>query len=127
MKFTALALLAGLASAEDCEWIWEECSWMHYRDPCEGEEAETDCGWIYWDDWNLEEFWVTCDEFETWDWCDPVCDNEYTWEECSGSDYREPCDWEVSEGDCGWFYWDDVNEEDYWVSCDDFAEWEECW
>ena len=52
----------------DSEWIWEECSWMYYRDPCEG-EGDTECGWVYWDDWNYEEFWVDCDEFASWDWC----------------------------------------------------------
>ena len=61
----------------DCtEWIWEECSWMYYRHYCVDENnwpeygVEDDCGWFYWDDWNLEEFFVTCDEFDNeWTWC----------------------------------------------------------
>ena len=52
----------------DNEWIWEDCSWMWYRNACEG-EGDTDCGWIYWDDWWQEEFWVDCDEFYSWSWC----------------------------------------------------------
>ena len=50
------------------EWIWEDCSEMWYRDACE-HERETECGWIYWDDWEETEFWVSCEEFAEWDWC----------------------------------------------------------
>ena len=66
----ALALTAAAASACANEWIWEECSWSWYRDFCEGESlADGDCGWIYYDEWNLEEFWVSCEEFDDWWWC----------------------------------------------------------
>ena len=68
MRLT-LALLAVGATACDNKWIWEECSWNWYRDPCNYEIETGDCGWIYWDDWNQEEFWVSCDEFAEWDWC----------------------------------------------------------
>ena len=67
MKSAIAALLVAGATACDNEWIWEECSWMYYRHVC---DYETDCaGWKYWDDWNLEEFCVTVDEFNDWDWC----------------------------------------------------------
>ena len=68
MKSAIAALIASAVTACDNEWIWEECSWMWYRDGCDGEVAG--CGWIYWDDWNLEEFTVTCDEFDDWWWCE---------------------------------------------------------
>ena len=47
---------------------------MYYRHFCEDGGAEDgvigDCGWFYWDDWNWEEFFVTCDEFDkAWTWC----------------------------------------------------------
>ena len=47
---------------------------MYYRHFCEDGGAEDgvkgDCGWFYWDDWNWEEFFVTCDEFDNeWTWC----------------------------------------------------------
>ena len=64
----AALIIAASANACDNEWIWEDCSWMWYRDPCEG-EGDTECGWVYWDDWWQEEFWVDCDEFWSWDWC----------------------------------------------------------
>ena len=84
IKFAVGAIaLASVASATavkdddeiDCTlWVWEECSWMYYRHFCgDGYSAEDgvigDCGWFYWDDWNLEEFFVTCDEFNEWSWC----------------------------------------------------------
>jgi hypothetical protein len=34
----------------DNEWFWEECSSMYWRHPCDWEN-DTDCGWVYWDDW----------------------------------------------------------------------------
>ena len=72
MKSTIAALIVAGASACDNEWFWEECSWMYFRYPCEGEFEGDDgdeCGWIYWDDWLLEEFEVTCNEFDDWWWC----------------------------------------------------------
>ena len=73
MKSTIAALIVAGASACANEWIWEECSWMYYRYPCADEYIHGDdgdgCGWFYWDDWNLEEFEVTCGEVEDWSWC----------------------------------------------------------
>jgi len=51
----------------DCysDWIWEECSELYYySDYCTG-----DCGWWYWDDSNYEDYWVSCDDFDTWTYC----------------------------------------------------------
>ena len=63
----AALIIAASANACDNEWIWEECSQMYYRDCCDNECYEE--GWVYWDDWNLEEFEVTVDEFAGWSWC----------------------------------------------------------
>ena len=81
MKSAIAALIASSVSACANEWIWEECSQSWYRDPCIGEFTDTycdcaggydkdTCGWIYYDDWNLEEFQVTCSEFDDWWWCE---------------------------------------------------------
>ena len=120
----------------DNEWIWEECSWMYYRSPCEG-EGDTDCGWVYWDDWSFSEFWVDCDEFNSWDSCNgnwddweddtyQWCDNEWIWEDCSQMEYRNTCDFEDWGSDCGWVYWDDWSWTEFFVTCDDFSTWESC-
>ena len=113
----------------DCwgDYIWEECSWSYYQvDYC-----TDDCGWWYSpyldDDWS-DDYWVTCDEFADWWWChDTVeyCDNEWVWEDCSWMWYRSACDGE-GDTDCGWVYWDDWNQEEFWVTCDEFAEWWWC-
>ena len=135
MKFAITALLAAAATACDNEWIWEECSWMYYRDPCEGEGTLGE-GWVYWDDWNLEEFWVTDDEFAEWDWCwedddedddwedweEDTCLDDWLFDECWEEWYRWPCE---GEGEGGWVHWNDDLWEEYWVTEDDwFAE---CW
>ena len=82
---------------------------MYYREACDYEDwMETDCGYVY---WTMEkgEFWVTCDEFLSWDYCRvddfADCDKEYLYEECSESEYRVACDGE-EESICGWFYLD---------------------
>ena len=121
MKSIAAICLAATASA--CDWIWEECSWMWYRDLCDGEEGETDCGWVYWDDWTYEEFWVTCDEFADWYWCtgeveEDDCDYEWYWDDCYEEWYQYDC-----YSDDGWWHWDDWSETTYWVSYDDWAWW----
>ena len=54
------------------------------------------------------------------DWCD------WEWEECSQMDWRWPCDDEETPTDCGYWYWDDWNWEEFWVTCDEFSTWEEC-
>ena len=73
MKSAIAALIASSASACANEWMWEQCSQSWWRDACEGEnvmfDAE-DCGYVYWDDWDLEEYWVTCAEFDGWWWCE---------------------------------------------------------
>ena len=53
-------------------------------------------------------------------------DCDWVYEDCSDSLYREPCDDEVTTEE-GWWYKDDEDSEEYWVSAEDFAEWEECW
>jgi len=53
-----------------------------------------------------------------------ACD-DWTWEECSEMYYRNLCDGECN-GD-GWMYWDDIWEEGYCVSVDEFASWDWCW
>ena len=131
MKF-ALTLLASLVSA-DCDWIWEDCSSAWYRYNCDGENGDTDCGWWYWDEWNYDEYWVTCDDFACWEGCNggvscdvAVCDNEWIWEECSWMYYRDPCEGE-GDTECGWVYWDDWWQEEFWVDCDEFWSWDWCW
>ena len=69
---------------------------MEYRDPCE-DEGELGSGWFYWDDMSdPSEFWVSAEEFATWEWCQggEWCDNEWFWEDCSGMEWRDPCEWE---------------------------------
>ena len=119
---------------------------MEWRNACSWDDTPTDCGWWYWDDWSWVEFWVDCDEFEQWDWCQITeddwteddwteddwewCDNEWIWEECSWMYWRNACDWEgwsdENGDDCGWVYWDDWNLEEFWVTCDDFNSWTWC-
>ena len=119
----------------DNYWNWEDCSYMWWRDACEW-EAEGDCGWIYEDYWTWETFWVSCDEFNSWDscnggdyWEDEYCDNWWNWEDCSQMYWRDACEWEM-EGDCGWIYeyynYDTWSYDTYWVSCDEFWSWDSC-
>ena len=73
MKLAA-AILAGAVSALKtrdgwCDWEWEECSQMEWRFACDGEDTPTECGYWYWDDSNWSEFWVTCEEFDSWEEC----------------------------------------------------------
>ena len=72
MKSTIAALIVAGASACTYEWIEEKCSWMFWRDACDGEiygDSGDECGWIYWDAWKEEEFEVTCNEYADWWWC----------------------------------------------------------
>ena len=139
MKFAITALLAAAANACDNEWIWEECSWMYYRNQCDDEGwGDGEDGWVYWDDWNLEEFWVTEDEFAAWDWCWnddddeddwdedwDTCLDDWEWDECYEEWYRFACDDEEwGDGEDGWVHWDDWLWEEYWVTGDDW--WAEC-
>ena len=53
------------------------------------------------------------------------CYGDWIWEECSWSYYQN--DW--CTDDCGWWYSpeaDDDWSDDWWVSCDEFAGWDEC-
>ena len=74
MKSTIAALMVAATTACSNEWIWEECSWMYYREGC-GDEVTGDgdpgdgCGWIYWYDWEGVEKEVTCDQFDKWSAC----------------------------------------------------------
>ena len=137
MMKLGLALLAIGASAtrtsagDDCygDWIWEECSWSYYQN----DWCTDDCGWWYSpgadDDWS-DDFWVSCDEFAEWTWCQvdefTGCDNEWIWEDCSWMYYRDPCEGE-GDTECGWVYWDDWWQEEFWVDCDEFWSWSWCW
>ena len=48
-----------------CEinWEFDACYDQSGRVACEG-EAETDCGWIYWDPSAEAEYWVTCEDWD---------------------------------------------------------------
>ena len=44
--------------------------------------------------WEVE-YWVTCDEHDSWQFCMPEeCDNEWFWDDCYEQWYRYPCDFE---------------------------------
>ena len=121
------------------EWNWEDCSQMWWRNACEW-EAEGDCGWIYEDYYTWETFWVSCDEFNSWDscngddyntWVDEYCYNEWTWEDCSQMWYRDACEWEIEGDGYGWIYevynYDTWTYDSFWVSGEEFESWEYCW
>ena len=40
--------------------------------------------------------------------------------------WRSACSDENTPTDCGWWYWDDWNYSEFWVTCDEFAEWTWC-
>ena len=143
MKLTLALLAVGatatrVAQEEECvgDWMWEECSQSYWRiDTC-----SDDCGWWYAptpDEILDDDYWVTCDEFDTWEECQTVffsddwseelddgCYGEWVWEECSQM-YFQPdfCMWL-----CGWWYsetpFDDNWNDDFWVSCEEFITWE---
>ena len=140
MKLSLSLLAAGAAASrvaqdnwDSCysDWIWEECSWSYYQE----DYCTDECGWWYSDAESLayweNDLWISCEEFDTWWWCgggefyNYECYSDWYWEECSGFYYQE----DYCNDDCGWWYspaadldWDD----DWWVTCDEFAEWEEC-
>ena len=144
MKFALAALLAATTIAtrtadqfgNDCwgDWIWEDCSGMYYQ----SDYCSDDCGWWYApemdDDWS-DDFWVTCDEFASWEECqwdwgyddsDWGCYGDWIWEDCSALYYQS----DYCTDDCGWWYspgLDDDWSDDWWVSCDEFYnEWWWC-
>ena len=115
MKFT-LAILAATASAVavesndqfgwDCygDWIWEDCSGYYYQ----SDYCTDDCGWWYSagfdDDWS-DDFWVSCEEFDSWEECQVIDIGECTysdwiWEECSQMHYQV----DYCRDDIGWWY-----------------------
>ena len=141
MKLSLAILAVGAAATQtrssdwDCygEWYWEDCSGLYWQ----SDYCTDDCGWWYSpgldDDWS-DDWWVTCDEFDSWaecngdswtdDWGDD-CYGEWNWEECSGLYWQS--DW--CTDDCGWWYspgLDDDWSDDWWVTCDDFWSWESC-
>ena len=72
MKLAATLLAGSVAALKtrdgDCnEWFYQESCKLWYREPCEDEYTESDCGRIYWSDWHWIEYWVDCDDVESWD------------------------------------------------------------
>ena len=124
-------------SWDDCygDWIWEDCSQLYYQ----SDYCTDDCGWWYSpgldDDWS-DDWWVTCDEFWSWEECNGGsweeeweanwCANEWIWSDRDGAWWRDACDGE-GETDCGWFYWDDWSESEYWYTCAEYEEWNSQW
>ena len=122
------------------EWNWEDCSQMWWRYGCDWELEGDGWGWIYYDDWTYEEYWVSGDDYSTWDscngddyytWEDEYCDNYWTWEDCSQMWYRDPCEWEIEGDGYGWIYevynYDTWTYDTFWVSGEEFESWEYCW
>ena len=53
------------------------------------------------------------------------CYGDWIWEECSWSYYQV----DYCTDDCGWWYSaeaDDDWSDDFWLTCDEFAEWSWC-
>ena len=66
-----------------------------------------------------------------------ACDEPWIWEDCSWSWFRKPCIGEFSAtfcdcdgkydyDSCGWIYWDDWDNLEYEVTCNEFWSWEVC-
>ena len=105
-----------------CDWIWEDCSWMYYRSECYEGEGDTDCGWFYWDDWSYSEFWVTCDEFNSWYECNEgLYQDDYYYDDYYYDDYYYD-DYYYDD-----YYYDDYYYDDYYYD-DYYCEWiwEDC-
>ena len=115
MKFQlALASIAALTNAaglrqedgtlEDAscygEWIWEECSGLYYQE----DFCSEDLGWWYAEaadeDWS-DDWWVSAEEFITWDWC---MDLGNDWEDDWDLDWED--DWDLDWED-DWETWED--------------------
>ena len=135
MKF-ALAILASSAAAVAVEsndqfgfecygdWIYEECSDLYYQ----SDYCSDDCGWWYSSgfdaDWS-DDYWVTCDEFASWEFCQfdyyyyeqNACGNEWYYSDYDEAWWRYPCE-EEYETECGWMYYDDEFDYDYYLDCD---------
>ena len=119
-------------------WTWEECSQMEYRSVCEWDGMDEDtCGWFYWNDYSYTEFFVSCEEFESWSECNgemeaellPDPCEEWTLEECSNMWLRPACWWELESNECGtWtrYAMEDGDEYDYFLPCDDWYSWCPC-
>ena len=46
---------------DDTEWMWDDWWEAWWRDAC-AENGQSDCGWIFWDDWEGE-IWVDCADY----------------------------------------------------------------
>lgn len=47
----------------DEPWEWDDWWQAWWREGCSW-EGDSDCGWVYWDDWLGEEYWVDCLEWD---------------------------------------------------------------
>ena len=114
MKLSLSLLAVGAAASrvaqdewDSCysDWIWEECSWRYYQNNC----YINACGWYYssYAD-GTDSYWVSCDEYDE-SYCQ--CDNEWIWEDCTSSYYRDACSWE-GDTECGWVYADPWSDEE---------------
>ena len=54
------------------------------------------------------------------------CGNEWIWSDWDNAWWRDACDGEAPT-DCGWFYWDDSTDSEYWYTCDQYDEWNSQW
>ena len=144
MKFQlALASIAALTNAaglrqedgtlEDAscygEWIWEECSGLYYQE----DYCSEDLGWWYAEaadeDWS-DDWWVSAEEFITWDWCMDLGDDgeddwDLDWEDWEDWEGDWEADWEDWEDDWD-LEWDDDWEAN-WDDWEDDWDWENDW
>ena len=63
-----------------------------------------------------------CDFWEEEEYNYDDCYGDWIWEECSGMYYYS----DYCSDDCGWWYWDDYSYTEFWVTCDEFADWTWC-
>ena len=81
---------------------------MEWRNACSWDDTPTDCGWWYWDDWSWVEFWVDCDEFAQWDWCQ-ITEDDWT---------EDDWDWDSDDETWVWNGSDDDSDDDTWEPTD---------
>ena len=89
-----------------------------------------DYDWESWeDDWDydMDYDWDSWEDDWDYDWDTEYCD-EWQWEECSDMWWRNACAVEMEEGsdDCGYIY-SGADGSEFFVSCQEFSDWEECW
>ena len=124
MKF-ALALTAGLAAAVQ---VKEDRYDLTLHDDYTFDVHEDDNSSVdvtILDDYTFLVEGQSLEEYED-NYSDDWEECEWNWEECSYSYWRYPCSGEDTETDCGYFYWDDWNYLEYWVTCEEFSEWYWC-